>query len=370
MKGNREKTRIGVGLSGGVDSSVAAALLLEEGYDIIGLTMEIFDGSSSSLSETRGHACYGPGERHDVERARALCKGLGIPFFTLDLKKEYEGYVLDYFRKEYLSGRTPNPCIVCNRRLKFDFLLQRAKEAGIRLDFFATGHYAQLERRGNRALLKKAVDSSKDQTYFLWALDKEQLSRALFPLGSMTKEEVKEKARSLGLETADMPESQDFIEGGDYSPLFKGNEIKPGDIVDKKGRVLGRHRGIIHYTIGQRRGLGISSQRPLYVTAIDAANNRILVGEREEVFSPGLIASQLNLPALEDFREPLRVAAKIRLQHREADATVFPLDGGSVRVVFDEPQMSVTPGQSVVFYMEDVVLGGGIIERALRHEEL
>ncbi|MBW2028164.1 MAG: tRNA 2-thiouridine(34) synthase MnmA [Deltaproteobacteria bacterium] len=365
MKGNKEKARIAVGLSGGVDSSVAAAILLEEGHDIIGLTMEIFDGSSSAPLGTKGHACYGPGERHDVERARALCRDLGIPFFALDLKEEYKRYVLDYFRKEYLSGRTPNPCIVCNRRLKFDFLLQRAKEAGIQLDFFATGHYAQLEKREDGVLLKKAVDSSKDQTYFLWALDREQLSRALFPLGTMTKEEVKEKARSLGLETADMPESQDFVEGGDYSPLFRENEIRPGDIVDKKGRVLGRHQGIIHYTIGQRRGLGISSQRPLYVTAIDAANNRILVGGKEEVFSPGLIASQLNLPTLEELREPLRVVAKIRLQHRGADARVFPLPGGSVRVVFEEPQMSVTPGQSVVFYIEDVVLGGGIIDRAL-----
>jgi len=370
MRGNRgKKIRVAVGLSGGVDSSVAAFLLKEQGYDIIGLTMEIFDGSCSSLSGAERHACYGPGEREDVERARDLCRKLGVPFHALDLKREYEHYVLDYFRKEYLSGRTPNPCIVCNRRLKFGFLLEKARHAGISFDAFATGHYARVEKRGGRFLLKKAVDTSKDQTYFLWALEQEQLCRAIFPLGGMTKHQVKETARSLGLVSADLPESQDFIAGRDYSPLFKRSQVKPGDIVDETGRTLGRHEGIIYYTIGQRRGLGISSKRPLYVIGIDAEKNRIMVGEKEKVFSPGLIASQLNLIAVEKLEEPSKVKVKIRLQHREADATIFPLEGNRARVVFNTPQISVTPGQSVVFYVDDVVLGGGIIERGLRNEE-
>jgi len=356
-------------LSGGVDSSVAAFLLKEQGYEVIGLTMKIFDESSSSLSRVEGHACYGPGEREDVERARDLCKGLGVPFYALDLKGEYEHYVLDYFRNEYLSGRTPNPCIVCNRRLKFGFLLEKARRAGTNFDAFATGHYARIEERGDRFLLKKAVDSTKDQTYFLWALEQGQLCRVIFPLGGMTKHQVKETARSLGLVSADQPESQDFIAGRDYSRLFKRSEIRPGDIVDETGRTLGRHEGIIYYTIGQRRGLGISSRRPLYVLGIDAGKNRIIVGEKEKVFSHGLIASQLNLIAVERLQGAIKLKAKIRLQHREADATVFPLEGNRARVLFDAPQISVTPGQSVVFYVDDIVLGGGIIERDLGQDE-
>ncbi len=358
------RRKVAVGLSGGVDSSVAAALLKEEGYEVVGLTMEIFDGSVA-VKESEKHACYGPGEEEDLEAAASVCQKLDIPFHVIDLKREYREHVIDYFRREYLEGKTPNPCIVCNKRLKFSFLLEKAKKAGVDFEFFATGHYAQIEESDGRFLLKKASDVSKDQTYFLYTLTPEQLSHTLFPLGTYTKQKVREFARSLGLKTADRLESQDFIAGGDYSAFFDGEEIKEGDIVDDKGHLLGQHRGIIHYTVGQRRGLGIASPRPLYVLNIDAHENRIVVGERENLFSKGLTATDLNLIAVEKLDRSYKVKAKIRLQHRGADATVFPHENDRAKILFDEPQISVTPGQSVVLYTEDRVFGGGVIEKAL-----
>ncbi len=362
MRKNRPK--VAVGLSGGVDSSVAAALLLQKGYEVIGITMEIFDGSVA-MKEAKKHACYGPGEKKDVEGAAAVCRKLGIPFHIIDLRKEYKNHVIGYFKSEYLAGRTPNPCIVCNHRLKFGFLPEKAKKTGIDFEFFATGHYAQIEKSGGRFLMKKSEDLLKDQTYFLYALTPEQLSHTIFPLGPYKKQQVREMARSLGLETADRPESQDFIAGGNYSTLFNKEELKKGDIVDEKGNILGKHRGIIYYTLGQRRGLGIASDRPLYVSKIDAENNSIVVSDREKLFSEGLIATDLNLIAVDRLDRPYKVKAKIRLKHREADATVFPHENDKAKILFDEPQVSVTPGQSAVFYSEDTVFGGGIIERPL-----
>ena len=359
-----EKMKVAVGLSGGVDSSVAAALLKKDGHDVIGITMEIFDGSIT-VKESHKHACYGPGEKEDVEKAASVCRKLGIPFQAIDLRAEYRRYVLDYFRDEYLGGRTPNPCVVCNKKLKFGFLLEKAKEAGLRFEAFATGHYAEIVEIDGRPQLKKASDRSKDQTYFLYTLTPEDLSCTLFPLGGLKKEKVRELARSLGLDTAGDPESQDFIAGGDYGALFTKDEIKEGDIVDEKGDILGKHRGIVHYTIGQRRGLGIAARQPLYVVKIDAETNRILVGGKEKSFSKGLIATDLNLLAVVRLDRPYKVNAKIRLNHRETPATIFPLEEGKVKVLFEEPQMSVTPGQSVVFYTGDIVLGGGIIKQAL-----
>ena len=255
--------------------------------------------------------------------------------------------------------------MVCNKKLKFGFLLEKAEGAGIRFEAFATGHYASIVETGGRYLLKKALDRSKDQTYFLYTLTPEDLSRTLFPLGGLTKDQVREMARSMGLETAEDPESQDFIAGGDYAALFTQDEMREGDIVDEKGGFLGKHRGIVHYTIGQRRGLGIAACQPLYVVKIDAETNRIMVGDRERSFSEGLIAADLNLFTLGKLDRPHKVDAKIRLNHRAAAATVFPLEGGKVKVLFEEPQMSVSPGQSVVFYTGDMVFGGGIIEQAL-----
>lgn len=358
------RKRVAVGLSGGVDSSVAAALLKEKGYDVVGLTMTTFDAAFPVKGPER-HACYGPGEKEDVEAAAAVCRRLKIPFHVMDLKKAFRTRVIEYFRGEYLAGRTPNPCVVCNQRLKFDFLLQKTRESGIHFDLFATGHYAQVAQSEGRFLLKRAVDLSKDQTYFLYALTPEQLSCTLFPLGGYSKSQVRELARALDLETAERPESQDFVSGMDYTSFFSKEEMEEGDIVDEAGNVLGRHRGIIHYTVGQRKGLGISSARPLYVRSIDAANNRIVVSDREALFSEGLIATELNLIAVDRLDKPYRVKAKIRIQHKEMDAILLPHEKEKAKVLFSEPQMSVTPGQSVVFYCEDIVFGGGIIEAAL-----
>ena len=359
------KIKVAVGLSGGVDSSVAAALLKDKGYDVIGLCMENYDGSLDIKASER-HACYGSDEKDEIESAASVSAGLGIPFHVIDLKREFKERVIGYFRDEYLKGRTPNPCIVCNRNLKFGFLLEKARRGGIDFDFFATGHYSRIVEEDGRFLLKRPVDLSKDQTYFLYSLTREQLAGVMFPLGEYRKKEVREIARSMGLKTSDRQESQDFISGNDYSPLFNIGEIKAGDIVDEKGNVLGRHQGIIHYTIGQRKGLGIAAPRPVYVSRIDAENNRVVVvSDREALFSEGLIAGGLNLIAVDRLEGPLKVKVKIRLQHQGADAVIHPLENNSARIVFNEPQLSVTPGQSAVFYMNDTVLGGGIIERAI-----
>ena len=359
----RNRKRIAVGLSGGVDSSVTAVLLLEMGYEVIGITMEIFDGAIA-LNAPQKHACYGPGEAEDVEKAASICKKLHTPFHTVDLKREYREHVIHYFRSEYLAGKTPNPCIVCNQKLKFGFLIDKAKSTGIDFDLFATGHYARIEKTGGRYLLKQPADLSKDQTYFLYSLTSEQLSRTLFPLGEYTKSQVRELARSRGLETAERPESQDFIAGNDYSALFNGIEVEKGEIVDDRGNVLGTHPGIIHYTVGQRRGLGIASHRPLYVIKIDAENNRIVVGGKQSIFSRGLIARDLNFIAVERLDRPQAVDVKIRLRSKAAAATVFPHGNGKAKVVFRERQEAVCPGQSAVFYSDDTVIGGGIIENA------
>lgn len=353
-------------MSGGVDSSVAAALLKEQGHEVVGISMAIYDAGIPVKNEGK-HGCYGPEEKEDMAVAAAVCRKLGIPFHVLDLRKEYRECVINYFRHEYVSGRTPNPCIVCNRYVKFGFLLQKALETGISFDIFATGHYARIVRVGNQHALRKAADRSKDQSYFLYALTPAQLAGTIFPLGTLTKARVREIARNMGLENADRRESQDFAASGDYSVFFRSHDAGEGDIVDQDGKLLGKHQGIIHYTVGQRRGLGISSDTPLYVIDIDPERNRLVVGEWESIFSRGLIVSDVVPPFFHDYDLPLRAKVKIRLRHREAEGTVYRHDGHRARILFEEPQMSVTPGQSAVFYKEDMVLGGGIIEQAIRH---
>ncbi len=354
-------TKVVVAMSGGVDSSVAAVLLKKQGYDITGITMKIWSGEDSCAEGAR-HACYGPGEAEDIEDARAVARGLGIDFHVIDLRQEYKTTVLDFVCEEYLAGRTPNPCVRCNRRIKFGALIQKIRDCGIAFDYFATGHYASVEYHDatGRCLLKKAQDRAKDQTYFLYSLSQEQLGVSLFPLGSYTKEEVRQMAADFGLKVAEKLESQDFVPGGYVSLMEKS---QPGPILDRQGNLLGQHRGISGYTIGQRRGLGISSREPLYVTAVDRERNAVIVGSKAELYRDELIASELNWIAIEKLNEPASVMAKIRYSHEEVAATIVPAGNDRVRVKFSQPQLAITPGQAVVFYQGDIVLGGGTIER-------
>jgi tRNA-specific 2-thiouridylase len=370
-QGGGRTPRVVVGLSGGVDSSVAAALLKQRGYDVTGVFMEIYGGAGRGGDDgprggmPAGHACYGPGEEEDLRRAASVCRTLDIPLYSIDLRREYRREVIQYVREQYLSGRTPNPCVRCNEVLKFGFLLERLREQGLEFDYFATGHYARIERHGERFLLKKAADPLKDQTYFLYTLGQEQLSRVLFPVGDCTKEQVRARARELGLSTAGQEESQDFIEGGSYAALFGPGELSGGEIVGPGGKVLGQHRGVVRYTVGQRRGLGVSWRRPLYVTGIDARANRIMVGEKSDLMAGGLVAGDVRLPSLPGPEGPFRATARIRLGHPGAEATVYPRDDGTVQVLFDRPQSAVAPGQAVVFYDRSLVLGGGTILKAV-----
>lgn len=359
------KKKVLVGMSGGVDSSVAALLLIEQGYEVTGVTMEIWGSEYSSMFtgiERSTHACFGPGEEQDLEDARSVARALGIRFLTIDVKKEYHEHVIDYFKNEYLAGRTPNPCVRCNHRIKFGYLLTRARASGLDFDFFATGHYAIQfhDETTGRYGIRKAHDLSKDQSYFLSFLEQHQLRQIIFPLGSLLKSTVREKAHSIGLPVSSKKESQDFIERGDYSVLFK-EKVEPGPILDVDGKLRGTHRGIIHYTVGQRRGIGVADRIPLYVIRIDRESNSIVVGPREKLFSSGLTAHDVNWILIPNLQEPIKAKARIRLAHREAPATLTPAGDGSVKVDFTEPQKGITPGQVVVFYDDDRVLGGGII---------
>jgi tRNA-uridine 2-sulfurtransferase len=364
---NKLNKTILVGMSGGVDSTLAAYLLKEQGHTVIGITMSIWD-KSIDIPDLGKSGCYGPGEKKDIEEAKNICKKLGIEHLVVDLSKEYKKNVLEYFSKEYMEGKTPNPCVMCNQRIKFGALLEKVNNLGISFDYFATGHYvrAEYDNKAKRYLLKKALDSKKDQSYFLSRLKQEQLKKVLFPLGNKTKEEIKDLARTLGFkDTAEKKESQDFIETDDYSVLFKKENIKSGDIVDSSGNKLGTHKGIVHYTVGQRKGLGInakdSNANPLYVSKIDAKKNQIIVGEENLLMSDELIAENLNWIAIENLETPMQVHAKIRQQHREAEALISPMKN-SVLVKFKEAQRAISPGQVIVFYNDNVLTGSGIIK--------
>ena len=343
------KKRVIVAMSGGVDSSVAAALLKKAGYEVSGIYMQLWSNSSSSA-------------KSDLERT---CRLLDIPFSQLDLEKEFKSLVVDYFCGEYSLGRTPNPCIACNQQLKFGLLLEKIGEMGA--DYLATGHYVRLEASKGGYRLLKAIDITKDQSYFLYTLGQEQLKNLLFPLGGMGKDEVRKVATELNLPTNSRRDSQDvcFIPDNDYRAFVAEHvSLKAGEIVDINGEVLGKHKGLARYTVGQRQGLGLDSVEPLYVLELDAVNNRLVVGSREQALHNALIASRISWVSGKNPEEPLKITARIRYKAIEADAELRPANGGA-EIHFLKPQWAIAPGQSVVFYQGDAVLGGGVIDAVL-----
>jgi len=360
--------RIVVGLSGGVDSSVAAAVLVEQGFDVVGVTLRVWPWQPSPDAVQRFGSCCSPAT---VDDARQVARRLGIPYYLLNSEAEFDRMVIGDFAREYEAGRTPVPCTVCNREVKFGSLLARARAWDAAA--VATGHYARITRdqATGRRLLWRGVDTQKDQSDFLWPLSQSQLAAARFPVGGITKTEVRETARALGLVTADKPESQEicFIPDDDYRGFLRRRipqAFRPGPIVDGGGRVLGQHGGLAAFTVGQRRGLGLAAGRTLYVTALDPARNAVVVGEAREVEVDTLVAEQVNWIAIDGLEGPLEVTAQIRHRHTPAPATIRPR-GHGVEVRFDTPQWAPAPGQSVVFYRGDLVVGGGVIT-ARRHE--
>lgn len=354
--------RVLMAMSGGVDSSVAAALLLEEGYEVIGATMQIWPSDLPATEEVEGGCC----SLGAVEDARAVAGKLGIPYYVLNFQADFQETVIDYFVDEYIRGRTPNPCIVCNHKLKFQKLLEKAMalDAG----FLATGHYVRKERDpdSGRWVLKKGLDAAKDQSYALYGLTQAQIARSLFPLGNYTKSFIREKAAQIGLAVAEKPDSQEicFVPDQDYAGFintYRPGSARPGLIRHVDGRIMGKHQGIIHYTIGQRKGLGIAAGTPLYVTAIDPVANEVIVSENADVFRPRLMADKLNWIAIPGLERPMEMEAKIRYTAKPVPALVKPRDAGMVEVIFQSPQRAITPGQAVVFYQDDLLLGGGTI---------
>ena len=372
---------IAVAMSGGVDSSTVAAMLRAEGYNVVGLTMQLWNqrrlaGHEGMPEQVQGRCC----SIDDVYDARRVAEDLGIPYYVVNHEDRFENDVVRPFVHEYLSGRTPIPCSLCNNHLKFDQLLVTARQIGA--DLLATGHYARCEfdAERNRWLLKRAADPAKDQTYFLFGLTQEQLSRTRFPLGHMTKPQVREIARSHELALAEKPDSQEicFVPGGDYKRfidayLAEQGESLPdtsGEMVTTDGKVLGRHEGIHNFTVGQRKGLGVATGSPLYVIQINGEKGQVTVGDGEQLLARSLLAHKLNWIAFDELHEPVRVHAKIRHRHEPAPAVIENAPNGEVRVTFDEPQRAITPGQAVVFYDGDIVVGGGWIAEVIRQDSL
>ena len=348
-----------VGLSGGVDSTIAALILKQQGYDVVGATMSIWGKEGMAVQAGHKNACYGPDEIEDIEAASKIAQQLDIPYHVLNCVEQYESIVLENFKSEYLQGHTPNPCVWCNALIKFGALPKMAQLSGIEFDKFATGHYAQVEEKDGRYILKRGVAPKKDQSYFLYRLTQEQLSGIILPLGGYTKEEIRKIAKDNGLDVADKPDSQDFY-GGDYNQLL-GVEDKIGNIVDIDGKILGTHKGIWNYTVGQRKGIGVSSTEPLYVLELRKETNEVVIGPANKTFKKSLTAVNLNWIAIDSLTQERKASAKIRSTQQPVPVTLTPKDD-KVIVTFDDLQKSIAIGQSAVFYDDDVVLGGGIIE--------
>jgi len=374
---SQKRQRVVCGMSGGVDSSATAALLIEQGYEVIGITLKLWPQDCVNRAEDK---CCGP---QAVTDARSVCHKLDIPYYLIDEAAEFQKHVIQYFADEYKAGRTPNPCVMCNQNLKFGRLIDRADQLGA--DFIATGHFARIERPltpslspsdgervakpgEGRYLLKRGRDSRKDQSYFLFSLRQDQLARAIFPLGEKTKSDTRAVARHCNLKTADKEESMEicFVPDNNYGGFLQSANLVQkhrGEIVDLHGHVLGQHDGIAFYTIGQRKGLGITTPKPVYVVELDAENNRVVVGDDSALDRDEFIADRCNWHPFDKLTGPIEVTAKIRYNHPGTPATVTPLENNSVRVKLHTPQRAVTPGQAAVFYQDDLVVGGGWIMR-------
>ena len=371
-----------VGLSGGVDSTLTALLLKNTGCHVIGVTMSLWDGKLDvDVNKNLHDSCYGPGEAQDIEQCRKFCEEQGFEYHVIDVKEAYHKEVLEYFKAEYRAGRTPNPCIRCNRYIKFGALQLGIKQLDIDYDYFCTGHYAKIVRPVEGLygtdvrpfMISSAMDQSKDQTYFVYRVPSDVLEKVRFPLANMEKKEVFRLAKEYGLAAAEREESQDFIPEEYFDALFADKPAVPGDIVDLDGKVLGKHRGIEHYTIGQRRGLGVSSSKPLYVHSIDPKNNLVVLASNDDLNADGLIADEFVWPGNIEPKESVEAFVKIRLASKPVPAVISryePKNGESFKgqpwkIAFQAPQRAVAPGQSVVMYKDNVIIGGGIISKTL-----